>query len=86
MRKYIKLFEGKKKLLIKYILETDPIELAYFFVRGATDNERLLINEALNSASPEYSEKVKYYTQNSDLFDTNSELRKRFSELELKTK
>lgn len=67
----------------------NPVDLAYLYVRGATHNERVLINIALDSSPIKYSQKVRYYIQNPDLFGTDAELRKRFpesSQLEEKVK
>ncbi len=85
MKPAVPKFTGLKKTFFEDVLAIEPVELAYLFVRGATDNERLLITEALETASPGYREIARHYIQNSELFETDAELRKKFSELEHKT-
>jgi len=84
MKKIIPKFNGLKKPFFKSILETKPVDLAYYFVRGASENERILVREALENASSGYKKEAEYYIRNPDLFDIDPELRKRFSELEQK--
>jgi len=82
MTKIIEKFRGMKKKFFSDILESypDPIDLAYFYARGATDSEKKLVKEAVRGANPQYIEIFGKYSQNSILFDTEVGLRGRFSE------
>ncbi len=73
-------FKERKKSFYKSILNIDPIDLAYLYARGATANEKALIDEALIEAPPEYAEIFGKYSKNSYLFDTEVKLKERFSE------
>jgi hypothetical protein len=80
MTKIIDDFREKKKSFYQSILETDPVDLAYLYIRGTTASERLLIDSALNEASSEYLEIFNKYRKNPHLLDTEVKLRGRFSE------
>ncbi|MEK6828632.1 MAG: hypothetical protein AABY15_00775 [Nanoarchaeota archaeon] len=82
-------FREKKFIsFYKSIRKTDPIDLAYFYVKGATVSERAFIDDALIEATIEYLDIFNKYRKNPHLLDTEVKLRGRFtepSELEQKT-
>jgi len=81
MKKIIEKFRKSKQKMTRDILRMDAVDLAYFYVRGATDTERALINEAIPMAPTAYQKSFKHYRENSHLFDIDPELKKRFSEV-----
>ena len=85
MKRLIENFRKEKQKFVRNILRADPIDLAYFYVRGATGTEKALIDEAIPMAPTEYVKKFERYTKNSHLFDINPKLRERYSGLEHKT-
>ncbi len=80
MIKTIKDFRALKQLFMESILDMDAVDLAYYIMRGASNTDRIYINEALSIAAKEYRDEVAYYTSNPHLFDTDPALKERFSE------